>query len=80
MTLTEAGKAKTAEGLDLWRLAQGRVEAVLGSAAALALRQTLAMIASDAFAEAFRSAEPRFDPDAWMRVEAFRASVAGSAP
>ena len=78
--LTEAGKAKTAEGLDLWRLAQGRVEAVLGSAGALALRQTLAMLASDQFAEAFRTVEPRFDPDALSRVEAFRASVTGGTP
>ena len=78
--LTEAGKAKTAEGLDLWRVAQGRVEAVLGSDTALALRQALAMIASDQFTQAFHEAEPRFDPEAWTRVEAWRASFSAPTP
>ena len=56
--LTEAGRAKAREGVALWQQAQGRFEAALGSAEARSLRGALALIASNGFADVFRSAEP----------------------
>ena len=56
--LTPEGKAKLAETSALWRTAQARVESALGPERALALREMLAVVASDAFAEAFRAERP----------------------
>ncbi len=57
--LTEAGHAKAREGVALWEQAQGRFEAAFGSIGARDLRGALALIASDGFADAFRTAEPQ---------------------
>ena len=54
--LTDAGRAKFAEGLKLWQMAQEQLESVMGSDKALQLRETLAMISSDQFAQAFHAA------------------------
>lgn len=56
--LTADGHAKAQEGVALWRLAQGRFEAALGSTGARELRGALALISSPRFADAFRAAEP----------------------
>ncbi|MFC4276633.1 MarR family winged helix-turn-helix transcriptional regulator [Achromobacter aloeverae] len=53
VALTPRGKAKLAESNVLWRKAQGRFEEVYGAERAAALRQSLADIFSDEFAEAF---------------------------
>ncbi|HXZ08206.1 MAG TPA: MarR family transcriptional regulator [Paraburkholderia sp.] len=52
--LTPAGRGKLAESNQLWRRAQSRFEEVYGAQRAAALRQTLAEIYSDEFAESFR--------------------------
>lgn len=56
VVLTTRGKAKLAESNVLWRKAQGRFEAVYGVERAAALRQSLADIFSDEFAQAFNQA------------------------
>ena len=59
VNLTDKGREKYRDGMDLWRLAQGRFEAVLGPERARAMREALALVASDEFGEAFRNAHPR---------------------
>ena len=54
VTLTPAGTAKLEASQRLWRLAQHRFEATFGIEQAHALRQSLAVIASAGFAEAFQ--------------------------
>lgn len=49
VTLTEAGRAKLVESQALWQQAQDRFEAAYGPDQALALRQQLAVIASEEF-------------------------------
>jgi DNA-binding MarR family transcriptional regulator len=56
VTLTTAGQAKLEETQDLWRQAQHRFEAAFGLEQAGALRQSLAVITSAAFAKAFQDA------------------------
>ncbi len=65
--LTAAGRDKAREGVDLWRTAQGRFEAVLGADRSRDLREILAFISSDGFADAFRAAVPR---QPFMEVDA----------
>ena len=55
--LTEQGRVKFDEGMKLWATAQRRLEAVMGVDEARQLREVLAMISSDRFAQAFRTAE-----------------------
>ena len=57
--LTDKGREKYRDGMELWRLAQERFEAVLGAVRAREMREALALIASDEFGEAFRNAKPR---------------------
>jgi DNA-binding MarR family transcriptional regulator len=56
--LTTRGEAKLDETKKLWRVAQSRVETVLGARTAAQLRDLLAVVASDAFGDAFRAAKP----------------------
>jgi DNA-binding MarR family transcriptional regulator len=56
VALTAVGQAKLAESQNLWRQAQHRFEATFGSEQAKDLRQSLAVIASTAFAKAFQDA------------------------
>jgi DNA-binding MarR family transcriptional regulator len=59
VTLTKRGEAKLAESMSLWRDAQARFEMVFGTEKAEALRHTLALVASEEFAEAFEKARRR---------------------
>jgi DNA-binding MarR family transcriptional regulator len=61
VSLTSEGEAKLAETIQLWREAQGRFEAALGSDQARALREALSEISSDAFGTAFREGRPMRD-------------------
>ena len=54
VTLTAVGQAKLEESQALWRQAQHRFETTFGAEQASALRQSLAMISSAAFAKAFQ--------------------------
>jgi len=56
VTLTAMGEAKLAESQTLWRQAQHRFETTFGTEQASVLRQSLAVIASAAFAKAFQDA------------------------
>ncbi|KRB53226.1 MarR family transcriptional regulator [Rhizobium sp. Root708] len=55
--LTESGEAKWADAQLLWRDAQGRFDRAFGKEAADALRQTMNLISSGDFAEAFTHAK-----------------------
>jgi DNA-binding MarR family transcriptional regulator len=57
VTLTAVGTAKLEESQRLWLQAQHRFEAAFGVGEASALRQSLAVIASAAFAKAFQDSE-----------------------
>jgi DNA-binding MarR family transcriptional regulator len=57
--LTKRGEAKLAESMGLWRNAQARFEKAFGVERAEALRSTLALVASEEFAEAFEKAGRR---------------------
>ncbi len=60
VSLTLGGEAKLEETIELWRVAQARVEAALGARKAAALRAMLAEVASEDFGTAFRQdANPR---------------------
>jgi DNA-binding MarR family transcriptional regulator len=59
VTLTKHGEAKLAQSMILWRDAQARFEKVFGAEKAEALRNTLAMVASEEFAEAFEKSGRR---------------------
>jgi len=48
--LTETGRAKQREGLELWRGAQARFDALFGAEESAALRRALGRISSDGFA------------------------------
>jgi DNA-binding MarR family transcriptional regulator len=52
--LTPAGRRKQKEAALLWRKAQARFDARFGKAQSAALRDTMALIASDEFAESFK--------------------------
>jgi len=54
--LTDAGRTKLAESNLLWRAAQNSFEAAYGADRAAALRNSLAEIFSDEFADAFHQA------------------------
>ncbi len=56
--LTDEGRTKLAQSIELWRVAQTRCETALGPERALAMREMLAVVASDAFADAFRGTTP----------------------
>jgi DNA-binding MarR family transcriptional regulator len=53
--LTERGNAKLQESMGLWKQAQDRFEAAFGSEQARAMRESLALISSPAFTDAFQS-------------------------
>lgn len=55
ISLTPKGEAKLRESMALWHAAQARFERAFGAERAAALRETLAVIASDAFEEAFQA-------------------------
>jgi DNA-binding MarR family transcriptional regulator len=55
VTLTRRGTVKLAESTKLWRTAQRRFEAAFGAEQARALRESLALISSPAFAAAFET-------------------------
>jgi DNA-binding MarR family transcriptional regulator len=59
VALTEAGRAKVAEAMPLWKEAQRRFEVVFGEERAQALRATLAVLSSSDFAEAFVKSSSR---------------------
>jgi len=59
VTLTKRGDAKLSESMSLWRDAQARFEKAFGAGKAQALRRTLAVVASEDFAEAFAKAGPK---------------------
>jgi DNA-binding MarR family transcriptional regulator len=59
VTLTKRGEAKLAESMSLWRDAQARFEKAFGAEKAEGLRRTLAVVASEEFAEAFAKAGRR---------------------
>jgi len=54
VVLTDKGERMLAETLHLWQIAQARVETALGPDKALALREMLAIVASEEFGTAFR--------------------------
>jgi DNA-binding MarR family transcriptional regulator len=56
VTLTKRGEARLAQSMSLWRDAQVRFENVFGAEKAEALRDVLAIVASDDFAKAFEKA------------------------
>ena len=58
VALTMAGMAKMVDIKQLWREATVRFETALGMDRAVDLRATLAVVASDAFGQAFRKAKP----------------------
>ncbi|WP_149540032.1 MarR family winged helix-turn-helix transcriptional regulator [Siccirubricoccus phaeus] len=55
-SLTAAGRRKLAEGLRLWAMVNGRVEAVLGGAMAAQLRALARQVESPEFLAAYRAA------------------------
>jgi DNA-binding MarR family transcriptional regulator len=59
VTLTRRGEARLAQSMILWRDAQARFEKAFGAEKAEALRNTLALVASEEFAEAFAKAGRR---------------------
>lgn len=61
--LTPLGTARYAEGVELWREAQGRFDAVFGAERSALLRETMAEIASTDFAHAFRKDPAASDKD-----------------
>ncbi len=59
VTLTKRGEAKLGESMSLWQEAQSRFETAFRAGNAVALRRSLALIASEEFANAFREAGDR---------------------
>lgn len=56
--LTHQGQTKLAQTVELWRVAQQRVETVLGVDEARRMREMLATVASKDFGDAFRAGRP----------------------
>ncbi len=78
--LTDAGRRKLGETAPLWDDAQRRFETVFGADRARDLRQTLAIVASDAFVEAYEAArrsESKADRKEPRRRAAGRTRAAG---
>jgi len=59
IVLTEAGRAKIAEVIPLWKRAQHNYETVVGAGKAKALRTSLQQLTSEEFWEAFQQIERR---------------------
>ena len=55
ISLTDAGRARKAQGAALWRAAQDRFEAALGAKQAKAMRALMDTLADSAFADRFNA-------------------------